>query len=572
MKKITLYILAAFVLGACQKVGVAVTTELTPQVFPQNNQQFIEASGPPYAALRGNFSLDYWFMQTLSTDEAILPARGGNWYDPSNGYNNLHYHNWGPANGWTNSCWSWLSTVIGATNQALSILGTTEPDSLSYKKSNLAELKIVRDMAYFFQMDLYGNIPLDTTYGDFTPKVNTPRAQVFAWLEGDIKAQLPYLSTAAGTLMYGRANKYTAYALLAKMYLNAEYYTGTARYNDCVAACDSIIDAGNGVQYALQPRSTYLQMFYPTNGPTTQTEFIFAIPYDPSAIAYPGTNGFMYHARYDLDRTLGIKYGYAGGTPGSVVDPIVGQAYPGTGLIATSPSGPESTLPSFYAYFSDTNDIRNGQWLTGLQYNKDGTPLMVKTTKGGAQGYDATYTGTDAGATYYYQLNLTPDVYFRTNPASGANPALFDLGNDHIAWNMGYRNIKFLADYTNPSNRNQNNDVPVFRYADVLLEKAEAILRGATPTQGQTALSLVNAVRAARTTSAAWGSLTLDSVYNERCREMTWETWHRNDMIRFGKYEGAWGFKTDADPNHRIYPIPNTALLLDPALTQNPGY
>jgi hypothetical protein len=184
----------------------------------------------------------------------------------------------------------------------------------------------------------------------------------------------------------------------------------------------------------------------------------------------------------------------------------------------------------------------------------------------------APYQGADKGATYTYQLNLTPDVYFRTNPSSGANPALFDLGNDEIAWNMGYRNIKFYPDSINTANKNQNNDVPVFRYADILLMKAEAILRGASATGGQTALSLANQVRAGRTTSAAWTTITLDSVYNERCREFTWETWHRNDMIRFGKYEGAWGFKTNTDVYRRIFPIPNTALLLNPKLTQNPGY
>ena len=577
MKKVLTYIiftaLIGFSLSSCQKVGVPVTTELTPNVFPQNASQFIEASGPPYAALRGNFALDYWFLQSLSSDEAILPARGGNWYDPSNGYNNVHLHNWGPANGWTNSTWTWLSRVIGASNQAVSILGTTEPDSLSTKKSNLAEIRIVRDMAYFFMMDLYGNIPIDTAYGDLTPHANVPRTQVFAWLEGDIKAQLPYLSTAAGTLMYGRANKYTAYSLLAKMYLNAQYYTGTDRYNDCVWACDSVINAGGGAQYAIQPRSTYLQMFYPTNGPTTQTEFIFAIPYDPTAGVYQGTNGFLYRARYDLDRNLGMKYKYAGSTAGTVLDPLVDSVYPAsTGLKNSGPSGPESTLPEFYAYFNDPNDIRNGQWLTGLQYNADGTPLMIKTTKGGAQGYDATYAGPDPNANFHYQLNLTPTIYYRTDPKSGANPALFDLGNDCIAWDMGYRNIKFLCDYTNASNRNQNNDVPVFRYSDIVLMKAEAILRGATATRGQTPLSLVNLLRAGRSTSPAWTNVTLDSVYNERAREFAWETWHRNDMIRFGKYEGAWGFKTNTDVYRRIFPIPNTALLLNPRLTQNPGY
>lgn len=576
MKKLFSYILfpAALLaaLSGCQKVSVPITTELTPDVFPQTQAQLQSVIGSAYGAFRGNFELDYWFLQSLSTDEAILPARGGNWYDASNGYNHVHLHDWASDNGWTNSTWTWLARVIGVCNQQTSIVqASTQPDS--FKQPGIAELKVVRDMCYFMLMDLYGNIPLDTVYGDFTSHTNTPRAQVFSWIEGDLKGALPYLSTQGGATMYGRANRYTAYAILAKMYLNAEYYTGAARYSDCVAACDTIINAGGGSLYALEPRSTYLKMFYPNNGPADK-EFIFAIPYDPNAGVYPGTNGYNYRARYDLDRNQGVRYHYSGSTAGKLpFDPVINVTYASSyGVVNSKPSGPESTLPSFYAYFSDPNDIRNGQWLTGLQYNADGTPLMVQTTKGGPLGYDATYRAADDTTTITYQLNLTPDVYFRTDPNSGANPALFDLGNDELAWNMGYRNIKFYPDSTNVSNKNQNNDVPVFRYADMLLMKAEAILRGATPTQGQTALSLANQVRASRTTSAPWGTITLDSIYNERCREFAWETWHRNDMIRFGKYEGSWGFKTNTDVYRRIFPIPNTALQLNPALKQNPGY
>ena len=91
-----------------------------------------------------------------------------------------------------------------------------------------------------------------------------------------------------------------------------------------------------------------------------------------------------------------------------------------------------------------------------------------------------------AAAPYTYQLTIDPNITLR------ANPALFDVGNDEIGWNLGTRNIKFLPDYTNTTSRNQNNDVPVFRYSDIILMKAEAILRGGTPTLGQTALSLVN--------------------------------------------------------------------------------
>ncbi|PWK26865.1 putative outer membrane starch-binding protein [Arcicella aurantiaca] len=538
MKKITTYIsllASVYFMSSCHDVVVPISTELTPDIFPQNTSQFIQASGPPYAALRGAYSLDYWFMQSESTDESIMPARGGNWYDNQN-YRHLHYHSWSKDHGNTNSTWSWLSTVIGTTNQALSILDKTIPATTTTKAANLAELKMVRAIAYFMMMDLYGNVPIYTEYGDFTPKPNTPRAKVFDFIEGEIKAAIPSLSADVSVATYGRATKYTAYALLAKMYLNAEVYTGTARWKDCIEACDNVTASG---KYALETRANYLQMFYPTNGPQMK-EFIFAIPYDPAAASMPGTNGFMYHARYDVARSQTKRFS-----------------------LPFTPSAPRSTLPEFYAHFNDANDIRNKQWLTGLQFLADGvTPLTVTTTK---KGYDQFYTGADGSAAYTYQVNLTPKVELRQDAVT------FDAGNDEIAWNMGYRNIKFFPDASSTT-RNQNNDVPFLRYSDIVLMKAEAILRGGAATNGETALSLYNQLRANRTTSPAVSSVTLSDIYSERCREFAWESWHRNDMIRFGKYEDTYGFKTNSDITRRIFPIPTSAMVLNPALTQNPGY
>jgi hypothetical protein len=533
LNKIFLPVMLICLLASCHKIDVPIKTELTPDVFPQNSSQFIQATGPAYAALRGNYSLDYWFMQSLSTDEAILPARGGNWYDNQN-YINLHYHNWTKDHGNTNGTWNWLSIVIGTTNQALSILDKTMPDDAS-KQTTLSELKMVRAIAYFMMMDLYGNVPIITTYGDFEPKANSPRKDVFDFIETEVKASLPYLSAASGVSTYGRANKYTAFALLAKMYLNAEVYTGAQRNNDCIAACDSVISSG---LYAIEPRSSYLRMFFPNNGPSMK-EFIFAIPYDPAFTALPGTNGFMYHARYDVPRSMRTTFS-----------------------LPYTPSAPRSTLPEFYAYFNDPGDIRNQQWLTGPQYNYNGTPVTVTTTK---KGYDQFYTGSDGSAPYTYHVTLTPNIQLRQSVSA------FDLGNDEIAWNLGYRNNKFYPDSTSTS-RNQSNDVPFLRYSDIILMKAEAILRGGTATMGHTPISLVNMVRSNRTTSAPLSGVTLDDIYAERNREFAWEAWHRNDMIRFGKYEGSWGFKTDANTYKRIFPIPTTAMAVNPALVQNPGY
>ena len=403
--------------SSCHSLDVPITTELTPNVFPQNPTQFNQAAGPAYAALRGNYALDYWFTQSLSTDEAILPARGGNWFDNQN-YSMLHYHSWTKDHGWTNSTWNWLSLVIGTTNQALSILNQNMPEGAA-KQSTLSELKMIRAFSYFLMMDLYGNVPIDTAYGDFTPRANVARTEVFNFIENEVKGSLPYLSTETGGITYGRPNKYTAFALLAKMYLNAEYYTGTKRYDDCIRACDSVISSG---KYSLEPMGSYLKMFYPDNGPQMK-EFIFAIPYDPAAGAMPGTNGFMYRGRYDIPRSMRARFS-----------------------MPYTPSAPESTLPEFFANFSDPNDIRNKQWLTGLQYNYDGSPLTVTTTK---KGYDQFYSGADGGDPFTYQVDLTPNIVLRQSPEA------FDAGNDEIAWNMGYRNFKFYPDSTSTSRKSK---------------------------------------------------------------------------------------------------------------------
>ena len=545
MKKTFNYMIMAGLLTSmfcsCHKLSVPITSELTPNVFPQDSAQFIQAEGPAYVALRGSYGVEYFFMQTLSTDEEILPARGGNWFN-SGENQQLHYHTWNSGNAYMESMWSWQSTIIGLATQEMALLNEDEPSTNAGKVTSIAELRTVRAFAYLMMMDLFGNVPIDTVAGSFVSQPASPRATVAAFIESEVKAALPYLSTAVNTATYGRATKYTAYALLAKLYLNDNYYTGgTARWNDCIAACDSVINSG---LFSLQPMSTYFSQFAYNNGPNNGTlnpEFIFAIPENPTFSSGPwGFRGTNLHQRYDLPRSEKAEF-----------------------HINFTPSAPESTIPSYYAYFYDSNDVRNNQWLTGLQYMEDGvTPVTVTTTN---LGYDQFYTGSAPGASYTYQVNLTPDIILRQDVAS------FDCGNDEIAWNMGYRCIKFHPDSTSPSTA-MNNDIPVFRYSDILLMKAEAILRGGTVTNGQTALILANELRAARTTSTAWINCTLDSIYNERCREFTQESWHRNDMIRYGYYENSWGFKTDANTQHEIYPIPFTALQLNTKLVQNPGY
>lgn len=556
MKKILYGILAmligAFTLSSCQKLDVKINSELTPESYPQTAAQLTSASGPVYINLRADYAGTYWFLQSGSTDESVLAIYATDWIDGYK-YQELHQHTWTKDNAWVNSGWSYLTNIIGTANQTISIIGKSAPAGAS-KNTSMAELKTMRALAYFMMLDLYGNVPLDTLYGATDLKKNSTRSQVFNYVESELKASIPYLKTTTGVATYGLPTKYLAYSILAKMYINAAVYTGTPRYDDCIAACDQVISSG---LYSIEPMATYLQMFYPTNGPS-QKEFIFAIPYDAAT-----TSGNMFLARYDLNRNLGIRYLYSGSTPGSYTNPVMNQNT-GNGLVNNKPSGPRLTTSEFYANFNDPNDIRNKQWLTGPQYWQDGSPIMVSTTN---LGYNQFYTGTAPAGAFTYPLNLSPLTSSRLGATS------YDLGKDEIAWNTGYRNIKFLPDYTNPSNRNQNNDMPLFRYSDIILMKAEAIFRGGVPTLGASALTLFNSVRGNRTTSAALTSLTLDIFYSERSREFAWETWHRNDMIRFGKFENSYGLsKTNTDTYRRIFPIPTLAFSTNNSLVQNQGY
>jgi hypothetical protein len=130
---------------------------------------------------------------------------------------------------------------------------------------------------------------------------------------------------------------------------------------------------------------------------------------------------------------------------------------------------------------------------------------------------------------------------------------------------------------TSANQRNQSNDVPVFRYADILLMKAEAILRGATATNGQTAQSLVNQIRAYVNAPVLTAAPSLQDVLDERAREFADESWRRNDLIRYGKFEDNWGFRSlypagMSEKFRRIFPVPTTVLNVNTHWQQNPGY
>lgn len=191
----------------------------------------------------------------------------------------------------------------------------------------------------------------------------------------------------------------------------------------------------------------------------------------------------------------------------------------------------DTRLSGSYPGVTDLHGLKVGL-LVGQQYNKDGVALNDR--KGNP-------------------LSFTRDIN------------LIETGNDLEV--KGIRVIKYPPDYL--SGDNADNDYPFYRYADVVLMKAEALLRsGGSAT---TALDLVNSIRTKRGASAL-GSIDLNGLLAERGREFYWEGFRRQDLIRFGKFLDPWQQKPSDDPKNLLFPIPNGNLAVNPNLTQNPGY
>ncbi|HXB07490.1 MAG TPA: RagB/SusD family nutrient uptake outer membrane protein [Puia sp.] len=343
-----------------------------------------------------------------------------------------------------------------------------------------------------------------------------------------IAQQLPSKTTslATNTLQYGRPTKAMAFAILMKMYLNADIYTGGAtRYNDVVAMADSIQHNSN---YSLDAR--YRDIFLPTNGPQIN-ETIFAIPYDQQI---PGNQFTRFGFYYYLVNAYGFNVGES---------------------IAMS------TTPEFYNRFNIPGDFRTKTWLVGPQFYPDGT--------GGFTNQPVYYPGTTTQIVINPTLTLVP-------------PKPMDVGNTIASQAEGIRSIKYYPDPTTiQATRLNGNDVPVFRLADVYLMKAEAILRGAAPTAVngvvQTPGYLVNLLRT-RAGAQTAPTVTLDTLLDERARELSWEGWRRNDLIRFGQFEKSYPLPPsdpltmNTDVTRRLFPIPISEIKLNSNLVQNPGY
>ncbi|TJZ54978.1 RagB/SusD family nutrient uptake outer membrane protein [Sphingobacterium olei] len=535
-------LVAAFV--SCTDLDVDIKSQYTD--FPTTERAAEAISADVYAAYRGALGYNHWMVQTLSSDEAVSVALGTDYYDGGR-FRELHVHNWTSDNAILPNMWNAAMTGINLSNNVLTIFGDDESDKA-------APMRAMRAYFYFLLMDNFGGAPLIKGKVDQIPD-RSSRAEIANFIESELLAVRDRLPGEVSAATYGKATRYMADALLAKLYLNWSVYTSgdVAAYTPAmpneklaqvVAMCDDIIQSG---QFNLSSHK-YLEKFRPDNGPQIK-DFIFAMPYDREK-----QQGMTY-ARFWIHRSGQNQFA----------------------PLPSSVGGTFRVLPTFLAKFNLEGDDRNASYMGGLQYywsdySPDlSRPFLIRTSK---KGIDQDYSGSDENVTFDWHMETTKEITLR--PDGG--PTL-NAGNDQKGRSMGYRSVKFYMDVnvTAANNRNQSNDVPIFRYADVLLMKAEAILRGAAPTNGETAMSLMNQVRAYVNAPALTTEPTFAELLDERAREFSDESWRRNDLIRYGKFEEDWGFKSlyaagSSERYRRIFPVPRQVLEVNKHWTQNTGY
>ena len=450
-----------------------------------------------------------WAAQQHTTDETIGPTRAGDW-DDNGVWRVLHTHQWDATHGFLADTYRELGQVVFTTTDLLRFNPSAQ---------QAAEARFLRAMANFSILDGWDQVPYreNTADPNEVPKVRKG-TEALDYIIAEITAAIPNLPAGPAKI----ANKDGARALLMKCYLNKGVYANRATptfaatdMNQVISLADQIITSTRA--YSLG--SNFFDNFAPSNE-TIATENIW------TAENIGGSSSGNVRSRW----FCGLHYNQ-------------------------NPSGWNgfTTLSDFYDKFEAADKRRGGNAYPGMTFGILPDFLIGQQTNGaGVNLKDRT------GA----PLSFTKEV------------KLVEVGSNLEV--TGIRVMKYPIDYT--SGDNSNNDYVYFRLADVLLMKAEAILRGGTGTvagpYGSTALAIVNSIRThASRGASALGALTLDNLLDERGRELYWEGWRRNDLIRFGKFLNAWQEKpADAGSFTLIFPIPARELAANPNLSQNAGY
>lgn len=538
MKQNIKLLFAAGVIGlatSCTDLDVPVKSQYTK--YPSSEVAQEAQMADVYYHLRGTLGRRYMEAQALASDEWVSISFDGDYFDSGTyAHTCLHnFYNTDPSIGW----YADVASGIAKANRAIVNMGGDDADP-----KVIAPARAMRAFYHFILMDSYGDIPvLDGIPNENEAIERKPRAEVARFIESELLDIIPYLSEANDETTYGKPNKWMAEALLVKLYINWAVYTAASvdkydaatatneKLNDCVKYCDEIIQSG---KFSISEGANgYRSKFFPNNGSQIK-DFIYAMPFhttEATGMQY-GRPRTWRQAKGSFDSYYGMK-------------------------LSNSVGGNFSMSPEMSDLFSLPGDERNDNILAGQIYMYDAT----------------TYAKTSTPFTYKGEnVVLSKDIEFKDKES-------LNVGKDVHGWCQGYKSVKwFVIDEDFRNGRNQSNDLPIFRYADILLTKAEAITRGAIATNGDTPQSLFNQIRSYVHAPELSHNPSLQELLDERGREFFDENWRRNDMIRFGTFENEYGAHKRDFPTARfektcrIFPIPKDVLEQNTNWNQNAGY
>ncbi|WNJ19134.1 RagB/SusD family nutrient uptake outer membrane protein [Pontibacter sp. G13] len=532
----------------CTNLDPILKDDVVAGNFLNTPADYAAAVATPYQQLT-NLSQWHWLVMDHTSDALTIYTHQSGWNNDRHRRTDTHEllesdNKRFPLGG---TMWSPIFDGIAKTNGAIEFLKGGDPDIAA---PYLAELRALRGFYYLLGMDAYGGMPIveaaAPTPGTL-PERNTA-VEVFEFITSEFEEVIPLLPSKGDADFPGfpRISKEAAQGILALVYLNGEVYTrsdfaqpgsGTTYYDEALELIDEIIDGG---QFGLV--SNYAAMFDVDNE-TQEQEFLFYV-----------------------DHKTGITGGAVGYPIWSLTLEWV-EAWTGN-LGLNSANGP-AVEPAFFRYYLDHPNYQNdkrflfnpetqeGNFLYGVQYTPAGDTL--KDTQGRI-------------------IDHSIDFYLRPQDGPADYQALYE----------GVRIIKWWPDPTG-IDRQADNGFPIIRYADLLLMKAEIILRkkGATSVNGviddaitdPMADELVNMVRErAFDDYEPLTGVTLLDVYDERGLELYAEAAHRRrDQIRFDTHHIAReSWQTAQGPEFdrykSLFPVPGDERAANPNLWQNTGY